>query len=97
MVHIDHGRCGITGLTAITWSEDSVKSALAAHFRHDILLTNSIKLERTFNACNIKRIADVRIKWTPNLVDHLRFIEDGKRPVFNIFHYATFLNHHKTK
>ncbi|RDW56858.1 hypothetical protein BP5796_12925 [Coleophoma crateriformis] len=96
MVHINHARRGITGLTPMPWPGGSLNSALTAHFRHELILTNSIKLERIFHACNIERIADVRIRWTSNLVDHLRFIEDGKRPILDIFHHTAFLCHHKT-
>lgn len=97
MVHVDHARRGITGLTPMPWPGGSLSSALATHFRHELILTNSIKLEKIFNACNVERIADVQIQWTPNLVDHLRFIEDGKRPVLNIFYHTAFLHNHQTK
>lgn len=97
MVHVDHARRGIAGLTPMPWPGGSLNSALADHFKHELILTSSIKLERIFNACNIERIADVKIQWTPNLVDHLRFIEDRKHPVLNIFHHTAFLHHHKTK
>jgi hypothetical protein len=39
----------------------------------------------------------VKIQWTPNLIDHLKFNEDGKKPVLNVFHHATFLNYHKKR
>jgi len=97
MVHMGKVRRGVTGQTALTWREGGLKEVLRNHFQHQVILTDSVKFERVFNARNIDRIADVTIQWTPNLVDHLRFIEDGKKPVLNIFHCATFLKYHEER
>ncbi|EPE28315.1 hypothetical protein GLAREA_09435 [Glarea lozoyensis ATCC 20868] len=88
---------GITSQTRITWSSGSVKDLLASHFQHEIILTDSVKLEKVFNARNIERMTDVKIQWTPNLLDHLRFNEDGKIPVLNIFYCVDFLDLQKDK
>jgi hypothetical protein len=88
---------GVAGQTAITWQHGALGPLLAAHFHHELILTDQVKLEKVFNAMNIERIADVDIRWTPNLVDHLRFIEDGKKPVLNIFHHAAFLKLQRNK
>jgi len=97
MVHVGYVRRGVTGQTAITWREGSLQTLLATHFKQELILTDSVKLEKVFNARSVELIADVSIQWTPNLVDHLRFIEDGKRPVLNIFYHAAFLNYHRDK
>jgi hypothetical protein len=94
MVHAEYVYRGVTSQTSITWQSGTLNEALYGRFRHELILTDQIKLERVFNAMNIERIADVRIQWTPNLVDHLRFIEDGKTAVLNIFYHATFLKYH---
>lgn len=93
MVHIGNG--GVTGQTAIAWEGGCLEDVLEEHFRHQQVLTDSVKLEKVFNALNLERIAGVIIQWTPNLVDHLRLKEDGRKPVLNVFHYASFLNYHR--
>ncbi|KUJ20174.1 uncharacterized protein LY89DRAFT_682955 [Mollisia scopiformis] len=95
MVHIGDVQRGITGQTALLWRGGSLKDCVAGHFQHQRILTDLVRFERVFNACNIDRVANVTIRWTPNLVDHLKFIEDGKKPILNIFHHAAFLNYHR--
>jgi hypothetical protein len=97
MVHIGTVPLGVTGQTGIIWRKGRLKDAMASHFRHEMILTESIKFQKVFNARNIERIADVTIQWTPNLVDHLRFVEDGRKPVLNIFYCAEFLEMQKEK
>jgi hypothetical protein len=97
MVHTGQVIRGVTSQTAIVWEEGSLKAAIAEQFSHQVVLTDSVKFEKVFNAKNIERIADVTIQWTPNLVDHLRFSEDGKKSVLNIFHHARFLELHREK
>jgi hypothetical protein len=97
MVHTGQVRRGVTGQTPIVWKEGSLKAAVAEEFQHQLVLTDSVKFEKVFNAKNIERIADVTIQWTPNLVDHLRFSEDGKKAVLNIFHHARLLEFHQER
>jgi hypothetical protein len=97
MVHTGDMQREVTGQTALLWREGSLKDCVAARFRHQRILTDLVKFEKVFNARNIERIADVTIRWTPNLVDHLKFVEDGKKPVLNIFHHAAFLNYHRER
>lgn len=97
MVHIGTISRGVTGQKGVIWQQGILADAINNHFRHQTILTDSVKLERTFNLQSIDRIADVSIQWTPNLADHLRFIEDGKKPVLNVFHCAGFLEWQKEK
>jgi hypothetical protein len=97
MIHIGTVSQGVTGQTQISWLSGSVQDLLANHFRHETILTDSVKLEKVFNACNIERMADVKIHWTPNLLDHLRFNEDGKKPILNIFYCVGFLELQRDK
>jgi len=90
-------RRGVTGQSPIVWKEGSLKNTIAKRFQHQLILTDSVKFEKLFNAKNVERTADVTIQWTPNLVDHLRFSEDGKKPVLNIFHHARFLEFHRER
>jgi hypothetical protein len=94
MVHIGNGG-GVTGQTAIAWPGGCLKDVIANHFCYQLVLTDSVKFEKVFNALNLERISGIIIQWTPNLVDHLRLKEDGKKPVLNIFHHASFLSYHQ--
>lgn len=97
MVHVGHVCQGVTGQTAIAWREGSLRDVIATHFYPELILADSVKLEKVFNARSIELIAGVNIQWTPNLIDHLRFIEDRRRPVLNIFYHASFLKYHQDK
>lgn len=97
MVYTGQVRRGVTGQTPFVWKERSLKAAIAEQFQHQLVLTDTVKFEKVFNARNVERIADVSIQWTPNLVDHLRFSEDGKKPMLNIFHHARFLEFHRER
>ena len=94
MIHVG-SRSGITAQSAVAWPGGSLKEVVDDYFCHQLVLTDSVKFEKVFNALNLERIAGVVIQWTPNLVDHLRLKEDGKRPVLNIFHHAAFLKYHQ--
>ena len=97
MVNVGYVCRGVTSQTVITWESGGLQHLLNMHFKHELILTDSIKLEKTFNARSIELIANVNIQWTPNLIDHLRFTEDGKRPILNIFYHTSFLNRHLNK
>jgi hypothetical protein len=95
MVHIGNVQRRVTRQTLLLWREGSLKVCVSEHFQHQRVLTGVVEFEKAFNARNVERIADVIIRWTPNLVDNLRLIEDGKKPVLNIFHHASFLDYHR--
>jgi hypothetical protein len=59
-------------------------------------LTDQVKLEKIFNLRNLERVT-LEDQWTPNLVDRLKFNEDGKKLVLNVFHHATFLRYHEKR
>ncbi|RDL37397.1 uncharacterized protein BP5553_04830 [Venustampulla echinocandica] len=50
-----------------------------------------IKLEKSFSALNLQRIAGIEIWWTDNLADHLRMMDDDK--AIAVFHHASFLDY----
>ncbi|KAK0616494.1 hypothetical protein B0T14DRAFT_538411 [Immersiella caudata] len=81
----------ISGRTPVSWESSSLHTAIAKHFvPQDTLLAGSPKLRVFFTACNFERICGIRVRWTTNLADHLRLVDDD-RAVF-IFHCARFLN-----
>jgi len=95
MVHIGYVHPGVTGQTALSWQKGCLKDCVTVHFQHQRILTDTVKLEKGFNARNIERIANVTIRWTTNLVDHLKFTEDGNNSILHIFHHAAFLTYHR--
>jgi hypothetical protein len=97
MVHMGKVPRGVTGQSTVAWKQGYLQAAINDHFQYQLILTDSVKFEKIFNLRNVERIADVKIQWTPNLIDHLKFNEDGKKPVLNVFHHATFLNYHKKR
>jgi hypothetical protein len=81
----------ISGQTQLKWDSGTLKDFLADYFSEPQVLGNEgIKLERTFTASNLERIAGIHIKPTNNLADHLRMIDKDDK-VVAIFHHASFL------
>lgn len=80
-----------SGRTPMVWENKSLKSFVADYFDElPILGHDNVKIEKLFNAYNLKKIAGIDIEWTDNLTDHLRMIgEDDKKVA--VFHYASFL------
>lgn len=81
---------GISGRTPTYWENDSLQTVLTNHFvPQRELEADSQKLGRVFTARNINQISGIEIRWTTNLADHLRLVDDD-RAVF-IFQAASFL------
>lgn len=81
---------GLSGCTTVHWKENSLECALGDHFSPQMFLrADDSKLGKLFTARNLSRIGGMTIKWTTNLADHLRFVDDD-HTVF-IFHCASFL------
>ncbi|KAN0098334.1 hypothetical protein V8E51_013997 [Hyaloscypha variabilis] len=79
----------------LQWKQDeSISSLLQREFFHQTQLNNNVKLERLFTARNLEQIGGIQIKWTSNLADHLRLLDDDTRLV--IFHHASFLKAQET-
>ena len=94
MIKVGYVPHEFVGGTYIEWNHGDLREFVHNHFApapnrsHDRL-----KLEKSFTAVNVQRIAGIKIWWTDNLADHLRMMDDDKA-VF-IFHYASFLEHQK--
>lgn len=87
---------GFIGRSQLDWKDGTLKSKLAEYFgSHQILDQEDVKLERVFNARNLRRIAGIEIVWTKSLADHLKLTDDDKKVM--IFHHVSFLNCQKNK
>jgi len=84
------------GGKAIEWSHGSLVEFIHGHYsRPPTRGHERIKLEKSFNAVNLERVAGVEVWWTDNLDDHLRLMNDDKAVA--IFHHASFLEYQKYK
>lgn len=81
---------GFSGRRELVWNQGTLKDFVNGYFNVPVMLRQDIKLENTFNARNLGRIAGIKIVWTDNLADHLRMIDDEDKKVA-IFHHASFL------
>ena len=96
MIEIGSLQYGVSCQKRLIWKAGSLQDFIAAQFEPSRLLgKETVKLEKTFNACNLERIAGMQIVWTSNLVEHLRIIGDDNRVA--IFHHATFLKHQRNR
>ncbi|RFU76143.1 hypothetical protein TARUN_6085 [Trichoderma arundinaceum] len=89
-IELNGSPAGLSGLTAVPWKRGSLNGALAKYFcPQRTLQADRSKLGKVFTARNLSRIAGIEIRWTTNLADHLRLVDDDQ--VVFIFHYASFL------
>jgi len=74
----------------IEWTGDALEDFVDTHFSDAPVLGHErIKFEKEFNALSLSRIAGLEVRWTDNLADHLRLVNDDR--VVRVFHHATFL------
>jgi hypothetical protein len=86
--------CG--GGRHIEWSHGSLVEFVHDYFSPPPACGHErIKLEKSFNALNLQRIAGIQIRWTDNLADHLRMMDDDKAVA--VFHHASFLEYQLDK
>lgn len=81
---------GISGRTPLIWENGSLQTALTDHFAPQRqLIADNQKLGRGFTARNLARVGGIEIRWTTNLEDHLRLVEDDE--VVLVFRGVDFL------
>jgi hypothetical protein len=84
--------CVATRQTELLWKKGSLQLCLSTHFDQIQTLDHSgVKLDRHFTGYNMEKIAGFKIKWTDNLTDHLRIIDEKGRIVVVIFSETVFL------
>lgn len=95
MINIGDSKYAVSSGTPLVWRNGNLKDFLSAYFDDPQILSDSnVKFEKTFNAYNLRRIAGIRVKWTDNLIDHLRMTDDK---TVEVFHHASFLKHVKNQ
>jgi hypothetical protein len=94
MVDVGELQNGFCGRRLIFWERGILQGFFQKVFPSDpVLSAEGVKLGSMFLACNLERIAGIKIVWTTNLADHLRMIDEDKR--LFIFHHASFLLHQR--
>ncbi|KUJ18927.1 uncharacterized protein LY89DRAFT_696318 [Mollisia scopiformis] len=94
MVAVGRLQYSFTGRGHVAWTASALKNSIYSHFNAPIALHGeTVKLEKVFNARNLKRIGGIEIEWTKNLADHLSF-DDFDQKV-SIFYHASFLECHR--
>lgn len=88
------GGITVSGETYLPWEEGTITEFVSTKFSPQTSMRERVKLEKVFNARNLKRIAGIEIRWTSNLTDHLRMRDDDT--AVEIFHYASFLRFHQS-
>lgn len=78
-----------SGLSLIEWDGGSLRDCLCDHFQARVNSYEKVKLDTTFNARNLERIAGIQILWTDNLAEHLRLVDEDRKVC--IFHQISFL------
>ena len=92
MIDFESFHFGFSGRKQIQWLDGSLRSQVEDFFNIQPTLGHErVKLEKTFKALNLVRMAGLEIIWTDNLLDHLRLTDDDTK--VHIFHHATFLQY----
>jgi hypothetical protein len=85
------------GQRPLLWETGLLKDRLENRFgssRYNSMMILRVKLDRTFTARNLERIAGLQIVWTDNIAEHLRLTVDDTR--IEIYHHASFLEHQRS-
>lgn len=90
MINIGAYHSTITQGTRLLWNNSNTQEFLHENFqRRPGPSETNMRFEKDFTAINMQQIADIRICWTNNLLDHLRMVDDDR--VVAVFHHASFL------
>jgi hypothetical protein len=87
------GGIRVSGETYLSWKEGTITELVRTGISPQTSMKEHVRLEKGFNARNLKRIAGIEIRWTSNLADHLRMRDDDT--AVEIYHYASFLRFHR--
>jgi hypothetical protein len=92
MMKVGHLPNNYSAYKALVWNQGpSLREFVSASFKpRGALKHEHVRLEKMFNGKNLERVSGIKIKWTSNLADHLRILDDEDTQVA-IFHHASFL------
>jgi hypothetical protein len=94
MLDVGAMRHAYTGRRPLLWRNGTLQDFIKLIFPSSQILDHSgLKLGSTFTARNLDKIAGIKIRWTPNLADHLRVTESDDCQTLSIFHHSSFLQY----
>jgi hypothetical protein len=80
----------------LDWKQGTLRNFVHNNFSVPSVLGHErIKFEKTFNALSLRRVAGIDIRWTDNLADHLRLMNDDT--LLCVFHHVAFLQRQQNK
>ncbi|KAH7064189.1 hypothetical protein BKA63DRAFT_427917 [Paraphoma chrysanthemicola] len=92
MTNVRSTRSFVSVQMQLNWQAGGLKECMAEHFTENRVLGNDgVRLDPSFTAANLERVAGIRVKFTDNLADHLRLI-DKEDKLVAVFHHASFLH-----
>jgi hypothetical protein len=93
MCNFGDPKYGFSSREHLPWSShQTLRQAIAQHFqREKKLQPDNPRMRRLFTARHLVSIGGLKIRWTNNLMDHIR-LSDDDRAIF-IFHNADFLRY----
>jgi hypothetical protein len=92
MLDVGEWKNAYTGRRPLIWKAGTLQDFIQQLFPPILVLDHDgVRLNSSFTARNIKKVAGVKICWTPNLADHLRVTDSGDSHTVSIFHHAAFL------
>lgn len=82
---------GIQGYTSLQWTnvQLDLKTVLSNHFEEKTSTAGFSRFGRLFNAQNLQRYANLKIRWTNSLNNHLRLVDEDS--TLCVFHHVAFL------
>lgn len=96
MIKIGSVPHSITNGVPLQWNHGTIRQFTLQQFDiPPVLSCNGVKLPKLFNARNLERIGGIRIRWTSDLTEHLRMVDDDERVA--IFGHPTFLMLHANR
>jgi len=94
MLDVGAMKHAFTGRRPLLWQTGSVQDFVELVFPSVQKLDHAgVKLESGFTARNLEKIAGIKIRWTPNLADHLRVTDSDDCQILYLFHHASFLKY----
>lgn len=78
---------------SVSWDSGTLGNTLKKHYLQPPYCAETTRIPKIFKAVNIVRMTGIKIRWTSNLLDHLKMTEDDT--TVSIFHRASLLKLHK--
>ena len=89
VVDVGELKCAFSHRRPLLWEHGSLPQFLSGLFTPTKLTAGHVRLETTFNALNLQRLAGIGIEWTSDLASHLSVRNDDTTLL--LFHHASFL------